>query len=1408
MRIEFTLRAAGGESQDLVLEGDPGLSLGSALGSALPAEQPVFVRTRRIARESLLGSASVVSGDVVSVGRPADRERWPLRGQCLVVRSGPAAGSFLPMQEGSHVVGRAKESAYRVSDPTASSAHAELISDHGTFSIKDLGSSNGTFVGGKRLRPNEVYRLEPGMHFLVGRAVCSIESPRTPDGAVETTADGERAFNRVMRYVEGPKPVSVAIPGPYEPQRRGSMLAQYLTSGVMLVGGVASAIIFSNVAYAVLGLLGPAVMLVSTYLLGRGAKQEEERKVADNLATRKIARERVFSTAQAESRYAWASTTDPADAHLAAVGPTSGLWSTDPADERALLIRLGTDDLPATIEIQAADEADATPPTLWGVPVPLDFRQHPILGIAGEKSATDGVARAIVQQLVTSRSPSDLGVYYLCANEDTSAWSWLRWLPHVRAIVPGVHTVAAQIDTLRDRLTELTSILDQRIQDHQGMNRRTYHLPEILVLLDGASALRSRPAMVRLLEDGPSAGFSFIALERITARLPVEATARMTLRGPIAELQINGRATLPGLVPDSLQASVAESSARAMSALVPLGGTQDAGLPSSVRFHDVAGITKVTPAMIANRWEHADEGNAIIGVDEHGNRCFLNIVKDGPHALVAGSTGSGKSEFLRSWLAGLALSASPENLSMMLIDYKGGGAFGKLRDLPHVVAYADDLTIGDTLANRLLDSLRAELDYRKAQFKLSGDAGSIEEYRRTRDRVPGLASIARLLIVVDEFAELKERQPDFVDGLVNVARVGRSLGVHLVLATQQPAGVVTAQIRDNANIRVCLRVIDSATSLDLVGSAAAASFPNEIKGRAIFGTGESSSPTIFQAAYVSGAPPRLAATDIPPARVSSLPWSDCGRRVTASGRAENQNDQVTDLTQLVDALSQAALISGLDKPRVPWLQPLPDVVLLQELESSRSRRSIPFALEDMPRRQRQQVVCLELGGGNIGIAGGRGSGRSSALRTIATSAAQLNSADQLHLYVLDHTPASSLRVLESLPHCGLVATRGNRHIIDRLLARLLQELKARAAFISEMRAASFVDAVDTAGDAAPPNVVVLVDGWDSIAQEDALVGVKESLLRLAQDGPPLGVQLVVAGGTAIASPKLTQHLAELLCLPFEQRDDLRGMGVPTSGIPDHLPPGRAYRPTSTNAIQIALLDDDTRDAVQSDLIRALAATLPRPVKCQPMVLRELPQGVKLATVEAQAGKRPHGVVLLGVGGDEALPLSIDLMGLRTAFVVAGPPESGRTTTLAVLAKQLIEDGFPVLVYEPGHFEDHTIPCTARADVHSELPEDAFLLVDNADLLSAQDELILAAFGRSQARLVVSGVAEDLGGYGGWKSRLAAGASGLLLSPRPREGDVMGTTIPPDEAFDGPPGRAYFVHRGKRVLVQVPLPASE
>ena len=485
----------------------------------------------------------------------------------------------------------------------------------------------------------------------------------------------------------------------------------------------------------------------------------------------------------------------------------------------------------------------------------------------------------------------------------------------MRGFDADVHSVSPGPDALTARFDELTALLDQRRTLAEFGYGPQLLLPEVLVVLDGAGALRTRQSLVTLLRDGPALGVRILALDTVPGRLPAEASARLVIDpqqtgGPVGVLELRGGPTVEGITVDLVSEPTAELTARALAPLVPLGGVDGAGLPDSVRFTDLYRLDSPTPADVLTRWGAGGECQVVLGVDENGRPATIDLVRDGPHALVAGTSGAGKSELLRSLLAGLALSAPPADLSLLLIDFKGGGAFGKLQTLPHVVGYADDQTIGGHLADRLLASLKAELDLRKNLFKNAGNVDGLAEYRSARRRNPQLAAVSRLVIVVDEFAELKEQQPDFVDGLVNVARVGRSLGVHLILATQRPTGVVTPQIRDNANLRICLRVLDAGVSHDLVGSAVAASFPHRLKGRTAVLAGEGQ-PMVVQTAYVSAPVRTTSRDDVPPPSVHRLAWRDCGLPDGRGHRAEGDDGSGrTDLTQLCDVVRRDRPAAG------------------------------------------------------------------------------------------------------------------------------------------------------------------------------------------------------------------------------------------------------------------------------------------------------------------------------------------------------------------------------------------------------------------------------------------------------------------------------------------------------------------
>ena len=342
-------------------------------------------------------------------------------------------------------------------------------------------------------------------------------------------------------------------------------------------------------------------------------------------------------------------------------------------------------------------------------------------------------------------------------------------------------------------------------------------------------------------------------------------------------------------------------------------------------------------------------------------------------------------------------------MTFVLVDYKGGAAFKDCVDLPHTVGMVTDL---DThLVERALTSLGAELTHRERLLAAAG-AKDLEDYLDYATRQPDLAPIPRLLIVIDEFASMVRELPDFVTGLVNVAQRGRSLGIHLILATQRPSGVVSAEIRANTNLRVALRVTDAGESTDVIDARDAANISPTHPGRAYARLGHSSLLP-FQTGRVGGRRPSKDRSVAAPAPfLRPVAWLDLGRPAPERPATATETDVVTDLSVLVSALKQTTELLGLPPQRRPWLPPLPNVTVVElaaePVPAESGEPVFSWAIQDLPAAQRQEPVTIDLATfGHFHIIGAPRSGRSQALRTIAAAAASASSVRDLHLYGLD-----------------------------------------------------------------------------------------------------------------------------------------------------------------------------------------------------------------------------------------------------------------------------------------------------------------------------------------------------------------------------------------------------------------------
>jgi S-DNA-T family DNA segregation ATPase FtsK/SpoIIIE len=898
----------------------------------------------------------------------------------------------------------------------------------------------------------------------------------------------------------------------------------------------------------------------------------------------------------------------------------------------------------------------------------------------------------------------------------------------------------------------------------------------LVVVVDGPLD----PRTVGALAGARDVGVVLVTVAEDVADVQVDVDAVLRLSGETGDVGVLCRrrvADRPTVAVDRLAATRAEELARHLASLAPATAAQT--LPRHVRLLGLAagsGIDGVPVPWSRDR----DRLVAVLGRTAHGP-LEIDLCRQGPHALVAGTTGSGKSELLQTLIAGLALNHPPDRCSFLLVDYKGGAAFAEAASLPHTVGLVTDLD-GQTTA-RALRSLGAELTRREAVLAGHGVADICE--------LPATAELARLVIVVDEFAGLSEELPEFVPGLVAIAQRGRSLGVHLVLATQRPSGVVSPDIRANCSLRICLRTTDEAESRDILGTPQAAHLPHDVPGRAWLRSG-SSAPVLLQVARVAGPPPAHG-TNTPSAR--RWPWPLVG--ASEENRPRERGD--SDLALLCRDLVQRSRTAGAPSPHRPWRPPLPDVVPGGSLPSSgEPARSdlLPIALVDRPDRQSQDLLELDLADGGTWLAvGGPRSGRTTLLHTVLAAAVGRLGPDELHVHVLEAGAGPLSVAAAGLPHTGTVVSGEDALRTVRLVDRLADEVALR-------RSGSSADRF--------PRILLLVDGVEAIStvldENDPGRG-SAGLLRVLRDGGAAGLTCIATADRAVPGGRLAAVATHRLVLPLPDRADYAVAGIPAAKVPGHRPPGRA------------LVGEEGREC-QIGLPSSLEPAHPRtPAFRRPLHVVELPGDPRLALPTSGSGpawtSARDGLVLpIGPGGDEGHPITVDL-GRTGGLLVAGPPGSGRTSALTAFAQHLGRLGASVLLVGRSSWRrdaEESVPGAVRLDGADVTGADEWLgrleggpavvVADDVGAPADVPALLRPALSSAGIALIVAAHAGQLSAhYQGPVAALRRSRAGLLLCPGPGDADLLGIRLP-RTPLPNRPGSGWLVDGGALHRVQV------
>ncbi len=913
----------------------------------------------------------------------------------LVVVGGPDAGRRHPLSPPGVEVGRAPAAGLVVDDESLSRTHLFVGVGSSGVTVEDRASTNGVVVDGVPV--DTATSVDATSTVVIGSTTLRLRRAGGPGPAPRHPGDGTVRVSPTPGAA--PDPTEVQVTGPAAPQERPRARVPWLAAVAPVPVGIALAF-FLGPQLLLFAALGPISLLAGALGDRWGSGRARRRELAAHALALEESRARLAAALRSERERLDRAHPDPAAVLANAERRLGGLWS----GAGCTRVRLGLGDVPT--RVVWVEGTTQTRPPVAHAPLVVDLADLSCL------------RRRRVERL-HRRPPRQPRRTALHRQRPARA---VRIGRVVRPAVVLGRPVAA-----RRRVGAGRPAPPPRAREEVATRAAQ---------AAGACWWFRDPGRTRagLVKAALADGAVVLVAARTRTELPAGCSA-VVHRVEAGHLLDGPDGPVP-FVPDLVAPWWVDRLSRALAPLRCSDPRATAGMPSRLTLADAVG-GELTAIGVAERWRAREAANgststtpslaAVVGSTSEGP-FVLDLCRDGPHVLVGGTTGSGKSEFLRTLVTSLAVSAPPEELTFVLVDFKGGAAFGPCAGLPHVVGMVTDLD--DHLVSRALASLRAELRRRERILATVG-ANDLAAYQRLR--VAGSEPVPRLVVVVDELRALVEELPEFVTGLVRLAALGRSLGVHLVLATQRPSGALNAEVQANVSLRIAFRMRDRADSVDVLDDGAAAGIAPSTPGRAL-ARGADGSLVTFQSATVAA--PRVRAG------AGLTVRSAVDREVPGPATAPDDEMDTPAPPALVAAVRDAHRLRGGDQPRSPWMAPLPNVVTVADGVATRHGPDV-VGLVDEPDLQRVTPLQWSAVDGTWLLAGGAGSGRTTALRALALAAARRSGPESLHVHVIDGH--GSLADLGTLPHLGTSARVDDVRACTSLVQHLRAEVDRRLA---------------------------------------------------------------------------------------------------------------------------------------------------------------------------------------------------------------------------------------------------------------------------------------------------------------------------------------------------------------------------
>ncbi|SEO94845.1 DNA segregation ATPase FtsK/SpoIIIE, S-DNA-T family [Amphibacillus marinus] len=766
---------------------------------------------------------------------------------------------------------------------------------------------------------------------------------------------------------------------------------------------------------------------------------------------------------------------------------------------------------------------------LENVPIVSALTNGPV-GYIGHRALVVEQLQLLILQLALFHSYHDVQFVTIFPENEKHSWDWMRWLQHAKLQelnVRGNIYHERSRDQVLHSLYQVLKGRKQQLDEKGNTNEKLTFTPQYIVFITHEQLIIDHIIMEFFNENPQELGVSLVFVQDVMQSLPEHVNTVIDIRDfksgniILEKGELVNKAFKPDHFPEIFDK---EEVSRALAPLNHLQSLKNS-IPESVTFLEMYGVEMVEELDITQRWLTNESYKTMavpLGLRGANDVVQLNLHEKahGPHGLVAGTTGSGKSEIIQSYILSLAVNFHPYEVSFLLIDYKGGGMANLFKHLPHLLGTITNLEKAQSM--RALASIKAELQKRQRLFG-EHDVNHINQYQKLYKQEKASEPMPHLFLISDEFAELKAEQPDFMQELVSTARIGRSLGIHLILATQKPSGVVDDQIWSNSKFKLALKVQNASDSNEVLKTPDAADIT--LPGRAYLQVGNNEIYELFQSAW-SGAdyipdkedPDYIDTTiyginDLGQYNILTQDLSGLDRRDKV-GSVPSELDAVIEYIQDYAEVHQIAPL-----PR-PWLPPLPERIYASELTDAHFQKDwqadkgpleLVIGMLDQPELQKQAPLAIDLSkDGHLAIFSSPGYGKSTFLQSMVMHLAHRHTPSQLHFYLLDFG-TNGLLPLRQLPHVADTLLIDESEKLGKWIRIMTNQINDRKKKLSEYGVADLAMYERASGEAIP-YICITIDNYDSVKEADFEEEFSKVITQIAREGASIGIHLAISAG--------------------------------------------------------------------------------------------------------------------------------------------------------------------------------------------------------------------------------------------------------------------------------------------------------